>query len=324
MSEFHVQVVQIGPIEKHPNADTLSMTRIYDYPVILRTGEYNEGDKAVYVPVDSIVPNDDPRWEFLAGHLRIKAKRLRGIYSQGLLTKADDAWTVGDDVREHLRITKYEPPEPVNFAGENEKDPGFLPVYTDIEGIRRWPNIFQDGEEVVLTEKIHGANSRWLHHEGRFWVGSHHGIKKENADNLWWKAAARYDLANKLAQVPGIAIYGEVYGQVQDLKYAQTGVSIILFDAMDVVSRKYLDYDDFIAVAKSIDMPVVPVLYRGPWHYDDSTKAIANGKTTLANADHVREGFVVRPVKERWDPSIQRVILKLVGEDYHLRKEKGK
>ena len=57
MSEFHVQVVQVGPVTKHPNADSLSCSEVDGYPVIFRTGDYVEGDRAVYVPVDAIVPD---------------------------------------------------------------------------------------------------------------------------------------------------------------------------------------------------------------------------------------------------------------------------
>ena len=177
MSEFHVQVVRVGPVDKHPNADTLSITHVYAYPVILRTGDFHEGDLAVYVPVDSLVP-DEPRWAFLDGHNRIKAKRLRGIFSMGLLTPADPSWVEGQDVVDTLGITKYEPPDPATMGGENEKDPGFLPCYTDIEGLRRWGDVLVCGEEVVLTEKVHGANGRWVWRDGRLWAGSHTCIKK--------------------------------------------------------------------------------------------------------------------------------------------------
>ena len=47
---------------------------------------------------------------------------------------------------------------------------------------------------------------------------------------------------------------------------------------------------------------------------------LANGASTLPGAAHTREGFVVRPTKERWHPLLGRVILKLIGEDYLLRK----
>ncbi len=120
MSEFHVQVVQVGEIRKHPNADLLSITDVNGYPVIMRTGDFAQGDKAVYVPIDSIVP-DEARWAFLKSKRHILAARLRGIFSMGLLTQADPSWEVGQNVQKELHIEKYEQPEP---AEGNERDPG--------------------------------------------------------------------------------------------------------------------------------------------------------------------------------------------------------
>src|SRR5574343_587969 len=103
MSEFHVVVVEIGKVGKHPNADTLSITSVLGgYPVIFRTGQFNQGDKAVYVPVDAICPASDPRFAFLGENNRIKAKRLRGIFSMGLLVEANSEWTVGQNVQNEL------------------------------------------------------------------------------------------------------------------------------------------------------------------------------------------------------------------------------
>ena len=321
MSEFRVQVVRLGPIEKHPNADTLSVTHVLgDYPVILRTGEYAPGDLAVYVPIDSLVPADDPRWAFLGDQRRIKARRLRGIFSMGLLTPIEPGFVEGQDVREALRIAKWEPPLPPLAEGEDEADPGVMPAYTDIEGLRRWPDILRPGEEIVATEKVHGANGRFVYAEGRLWVGSRTRIKRESDGSLWWRAARQNDLEAKLRERPGLVLYGEVYGAVQDLRYGTrpNEVRLILFDALDTKRRSYLDYDDFVAVAGELGLPVVPLLYRGP--FGDEVRALANGTSTLPGAAHTREGIVLRPVRERWDDQLGRVVLKLIGEDYLLRK----
>jgi hypothetical protein len=64
---------------------------------------------------------------------------------------------------------------------------------------------------------------------------------------------------------------------------------------------------------------MVPVLYRGPW--SAALASHAEGKSIVATASHIREGFVVRPTMERWDERVQRVILKLIGEEYLLRKD---
>lgn len=322
MSEFKVEVVQIGPIEKHANADTLSITHIHGgYPVIIKTGEFNEGDKAVYVPVDSVVPADDPCWEFLAGHTRIRAKRLRGVFSMGLLTAADPSWEIGQNVQEIMRITKYEPPEPLHAGGEDEADPGFMSKFTDIEGLRRWTGVFVEGEEVIITEKIHGASGRWLWSENRLWVGSHRAIKKEDPNNMYWQIAVNYKLAEILKSWPDVAIYGEVYGNVQKLKYGakpNSPARVAFFDALDIKTHKYFDVAEFLSFMQLAGLPVVPILHHGPWQND--LASLAEGMSTIEGADHVREGIVIKPLKERWNDQVGRVVLKLPGEGYLLGK----
>jgi len=331
MSEWKVQVVKVGPLSKHPNADRLMQTKVFDYPVITGVGEFQEGDLAVYVPVDTVVPADDPRWAFLQGHNRIKAKRLRGTFSMGLLTKALPGMEEGQLVAGQLNLTKYEPPMDQVTGGEAERYPFDWPKYTDIESLRRWPDIFQPGEEVVLTEKLHGTSSRFVWKEGRLWVGSHTEVKREIPGSVYWGAAARYQLGKRLEAVPNIAIYGEVYGWIQDLRYGHRAGSSQLahLDAMDLSSMKYLDHDAFKDLASMLEIPSVPELYRGPWKED--LRAFAEGNTTVLDpystleqlpVKHVREGWVGKPVKERFDERIQRVILKFHGEGYLTRKEK--
>jgi RNA ligase (TIGR02306 family) len=319
MSEFHVEVAEIKNVQKHPNADTLSIAEVNGYPVIFRTGEYAEGQLAVHVPIDSIVP-DLPEWAFLAGHRRIKAKRLRGIFSMGMLSKARPEWTLGQNVQVELGIEKWEPSAPATMGGDDARDAGILPIYTDIEGYRRHKYVLAEGEEVVITEKIHGANARFCWHDGELIVGSHKRIKKvydTAAPSMWARVAIELGLDKKLAEIPDVAIYGEVYGQVQDLKYGKAGTELVLFDAMDLRTRSYLDRDAFLAVAEKLGLPTVPQLYRGPWSVD--LLALSEGPSTVPGANNIREGFVVKPVRERFE-HMGRVILKMVGEGYLLRK----
>ena len=420
MSEFHVQVVRLGKIEKHPSADRLQITHVHGetgegYPCISQLGAFKEGDLAVYLPVDSLVPASNPAFSFLVPppvrkddmtdieweerqrryekekteKVRIKAKKLRGIFSMGLLVPVEEALAgtpqatsaaEGDDVQELLGVEKWEPDEanrrpghpsgPQGPSGQTEPDPGFLPEYTDIEGLRKWSKILEIGEEVVITEKIHGQNARYLFKENRLWVGSHHQLKRaphvvtedemtqferekriwsvkhvfhsiyrgvktvlpflpkvnENraprhpvdvAVTNWWHIAYKMELEKLLSMIPDIAVYGELYGSVQDLKYGcPNEIRFRAFDAMDVNTRRYLDYDDFKQKMDLLGIETVPLLYRGPW--TDGCRDLAEGKTTLGGG-HVREGIVIRPVKERRHDRCGRVILKLVGQSYLLR-----
>ena len=329
-TEHNVVVFRVGDIIKHPDADTLGITEVDGRPCIVRLGEYATGDLAVYVPVDSMVPIADQRFAFLASKTkgalaRIRAMRLRGIFSMGLIVRPEADMTEGEDVRERMGIGIYEAPE-VGGGGSYEsgypgRDPGCLPCY-DIEGARKYHRLLAEGEEIVLTEKIHGANARFVHHGGEFWVGSRTTFKTRDGGGMWWRVAEAHCLEEKLAARPNLAIYGEVYGQVQDLKYAKNDHDLIVFDMLDVNTRRWLDYDEMVAIAAEMNLPTVPILYRGPWNEERKADlwALAEGPTVVGNGTHVREGWVLRPTKERTDLRLGRVIMKLHGEGYLTRK----
>jgi len=117
MSDWHPQVVKIESIRNHPDADALDIATVLgDYPVIIKRGEYQVGDLAGYIPIDSIVPDiqhyyflcpkayekyEDENGQMLQRQMGpkypvgsvpekyriIKAKRIRGTYSQGMLVE---------------------------------------------------------------------------------------------------------------------------------------------------------------------------------------------------------------------------------------------
>lgn len=345
MSEFKVQVVRLTSVEKHPNADSLSIVKVNgDYPVIFQSAGFNEGDLAVYVPIDSIVP-DTEEWSFLGGHRRIKAKKLRGIFSMGMLAPLPsgvhpllgevDRWSEGDDMQTAMGIVKY---EPQIHAGTIKSDdvmeaPSWFPRYTDIESLRKNGGVLVEGEEVVITEKIHGANGRWATRlsdeadDNDFamldWiVGSHNQVYKTGKGSIWFEVL-RQGLCNglncALMDMQKHVFFGEVYGKVQDLRYGEgDGINVRVFDIFDGEKMEYLNFDEMMKICDEYDIRTAPLLYRGPW-IDGWARSLAEGKTMIGG-DHVREGFVVRPVKERFDRRCGRVVLKLIGEGYLLRK----
>src|SRR5438046_3480508 len=109
-STHKVEVVRIERIEKHENADTLGIVNVFGgYPCCVRLGDFKEGDLAAYIPPESVCPATEP-FAFLGDHRRIKVKRLRGVYSLGLLIHAPAGSKEGDDVAAALGVTHYEPP----------------------------------------------------------------------------------------------------------------------------------------------------------------------------------------------------------------------
>src|SRR5437773_1584681 len=66
-STHRAEVVPVV-LEKHPNADALSIVKIYDggYQCIVRTEDWVGKDKGVYIQPDSLVPLIQPEFAFLA------------------------------------------------------------------------------------------------------------------------------------------------------------------------------------------------------------------------------------------------------------------
>jgi RNA ligase (TIGR02306 family) len=331
MSQFSVPVIQLGKVGKHPNADTLSITTVMGCPVIFRTGDFVEGSLAIYVPVDAVVPKIVPGTEFLGDKRRIKAMKIRGIFSMGLLLPASlvtpDPYgnypAIGDDMSDYLCITKYEEPEDLRTGTATAKAPKLpfpAPVY-DIESWRKYgPFTDAAADEVVITEKLHGTNSRFVFAEGELHVGSHTQWKKNEPGCVWWRMARQYNLAEKLAKWPDFIFYGETYGAVQDLRYGHEKgqASLRFFDIYDANTGKWVDDAPFERILGELDLTRVPVLYHGPLAGAPDLDELAKGKSTIA--DNIREGIVIKPTEELWCDTYGRVILKLVGEDYLLRR----
>jgi RNA ligase (TIGR02306 family) len=366
MSTFTCPIVSLE-IVPHPDADALELAKVGGYVAVTQMGRFKTGDLAVYVPEDAVVPedvlkasgfwNEDTGKGYLAGSKgnRVKAIRLRGVLSQGILIDMDtyagivfdregpesvgapEDWEVGHDVASFLGIEKYVPPVPVHLAGDVKPCPGPLHAYTDIENLKKYPDVLTPGEEVIATEKAHGSCMIVLYHEGEFYVSSKGFASKRlylddlkdeqgNSRNAYWRAFYAAKLDEKLrsfardAEATTIHLFGEILG-VQDLKYGMENgdVRFVAFD-IQVDGEDYMDYSAFAGLCYTYRIPQVPELYKGPFT-EEAIAEVTDGRESFTGVtSHVREGVVIRPVRERRDLTLGRVILKSVSADYLTRK----
>lgn len=312
--EYTCDVIIIK-LEPHPNADSLSLVKIDDFQCVVRTEDWKDGDLAVYIPPDSVVP-ETKEFEFLGSHRRVKARKLRGEWSVGLLIPAPADAKFADDYMERLGITHYEPQIHGHFStgGDNVTPPqGFFPTY-DVLNFRKYASRFIEGEEVVVTEKIHGANARFTCVDDVMFCGSRKFWKTEDPNNLWWKAFQKNAaLEAWLIHHQDLTVYGEVFGQVQNLKYGSTNGEIF-FAVFDILrGDQWLDFDEAHEIASPLTW--VPLVYRGPFDKDKILE-FAERDSLWPSAKHCREGVVVKPIHERTDRKIGRVQLKVVGNRY--------
>jgi RNA ligase (TIGR02306 family) len=338
-STSQCEVVNIGKITKHPNADSLGLVKIWDYEVVVRLSDWQDDALAIYIPPDNIVP-DLPEFAFLDNR-RIKAKKLRNIWSQGLLIPNRQFFDnngnvietpIGTNVADLLGIVHY---EPKMIGGEGSQQyylGGFCgkaptdvnaPVY-DIDSGFKYGKEFVEGEEVIATEKIHGANFRivFSSFDNTLYVGSHRTWKKEGDGCKYWNAVNQNPwLRQWCEEHPNIVVYAEMYGTVQKgFPYgAKEGeLFIAVFDLRK--DARFIANDE--ARVLGSELRWVPVVYRGPWVSVDHMKEISMGKSLIPGANHIREGVVVKPIVERFSQRMQdRLQVKFVSPDY-LSKEK--
>jgi tRNA-binding EMAP/Myf-like protein len=350
-STHRVEIVPVR-LEPHPNADSLSIVKVFDgYTVCVITADWQGLEIGAYIPPDSVVPGTE-QFAFLEGKNRIKVKKLRGVVSMGLLVPAPAGSALGDDVAEILGVSHYEPPlSGMSTGGEAKRGPaGYHPVF-DVESLRRYASVFTPGELVFISEKIHGANARYCCVGGEIFCGSRTEWKVESEENLWWRAyRATPALGEFLAANPGLTVYGEVFGQVQDLKYG-TAKGEGRFAAFDIlrpvafrscpacggggeilmaacpkcggegrISGNFAEWVDPVEARETADeLPWVPTIARNVPFDLERILELAEGPSLVPGAEHVREGCVVKPMVERTERRVGRVCLKVVGYGYMER-----
>jgi RNA ligase (TIGR02306 family) len=392
LADFKVEVVRIeDPVEDHPNADRLSIIKIGGYVCISAkldaeeaaargvpagSHRYKQGDLVAYIPEAAVLPEWLLRrmgfWDegkgrgSLSGSAgnRVKAIRLRGIFSQGVLYPVqEDVWETGalsrpyitfwdvplvrfsegivdegDDVAGLLGITKYEPAVPATFRGNMGALYGVTKKY-DFESVQKATRLFEQGEEVIATEKLHGTLIQVGVVPGEYEEGGDvyvtskglgakgYNLKDcpENDGNIYVQALRKLRASEGFESLMDIAvvsnrpirIYGEIVGKgVQDLGYGHDTPELYIFDVQ--VGETFLTRARLEQFAEALGVKAVPVLYRGPFDLEALAK-VRDGKDTISGT-HVREGVVIAAADGSVHERYGRKIAKFVSPDYLLRK----
>lgn len=75
MSSFACTVERVR-IEPHPNADQIEVARVGDFRSIVRKGQVRDGDLAVYIPEQAVVPSKDANEGYYKGRVTLSSKGL--------------------------------------------------------------------------------------------------------------------------------------------------------------------------------------------------------------------------------------------------------
>ncbi len=188
--------------EKLENADLLGFVKIPDSDYVcvvnLKDWENKVGSMVAWIPPENTVNTMLPQFQFLSKeakydenscspgtYARIKAKKIRGQISYGLITDAPANCIEGEDVAEKLSIKHYQPENRQDKkdmfpAGDIAAAPEITVPYYDVDSFLKYgKRVFIDGEPVVVLEKCEGENSCFVYHNGEFHCKSRNNWKRE-------------------------------------------------------------------------------------------------------------------------------------------------
>ena len=358
-------VGKIGSVSEIPGADNIELVTVGGWNAITKKGEYKEGDLVVVATTDALLPIEVSDQLGVTNYLRkgqrVRTVKLRCGYSECLIIPlyyvGERYHHEGSDVMGALGITKYEPPVKtiqLSVGGRKVKyhqNPNFK-VYYKFPNQKNVPDMFTEEDEVVITRKLHGTNTRygivrkkklsiWDRVKmffGNQWVGfeyvyGSHNVEKGSdsqgfySTDVWDDVAVKYNIRQKLWDhvkdtyepsdlTEGVVIYGEIYGDGIQKNY-DYGLTDIKFAGFDVqVDGEYQPYIREKAHFEVMDLPQAELLYGGSWNKEIQDSFVFDNFIEGTKVPH--EGIVVKSVT-----GVRSKVSKCINPDYSIFSEKN-
>ena len=310
-------------------ADAIECAVVGGWTCVVKKGEFNVGDRAVYCEIDSWIPHEIapflsrgnfPRvYNDVKGE-RLRTVKLRGQLSQGLLLPLDPTCDSieselieGLDVSLPLGIVKWERPLNAQLAGQAKGNfPSVIPK-TDQERVQNLKNeidqAITDGLCFEVTEKLEGSSMTVYLIDGVFGVCSRNLDLKETEDNTFWQVARCDDIEGRMRAGPwrtlwlgaDFAIQGELIGPgIQGNIYKLSKPEFRVFDVYNISGGFYMNPGPRREFIELIGLLHVPV-FKSDFMLTTETVAdllqMAEGKSVMGTiAGPEREGIVFKQV----------------------------
>lgn len=272
-------ITEITPIE---NADAIEVVHVDGWKVVAQKNIHSVGNQVLYFELDSFLPATDQRFESfmkfgtrvyneVTGH-RLKTKRLRGVYSQGIimpLTEFPEITGQEEDIAPLLGVVKYDPPEVIGGGVAKGTFPSFLRK-SDQERVQNiWNKI--PNEEFVPTLKLDGSSVTVFSVDDKY-TESTEGVCSRNQllslehESSFLKGVLNSKLLEKARQIRdetsvSIALQGELVGPGVQGNYEQfNDYEVLVYNAFDVEAGQFLNYTDFERLCKSYSIRTVPTV----------------------------------------------------------------
>lgn len=332
-----VQIISgIEPIE---DADRIEVARVLGWKVVVQKGIYKVGDFCVYFEVDAHLPIED-RYSFLEScrkvspisgdGYRIKTRKIRGIYSQGLIMPMEDFpeiehYEEGTDVTELLHVKKWEVPEVAGSLGvmTGEK-PYFVPT-TDETRVQSNDELRKAciGKECYISTKMDGTSVSVYYVNGEVGATSRNNSISDTADSCVWKYLHAHRIPEALKNYGrNLVIQGEFCGEgIQKNRLKLKTPEWYVFNVFfldEGMHRKMANLHEMIEVCEELGLKHVPIEEVSTFDMTlDECIERAKGKYKSGNR---KEGIVIRPVEPEYSKYLEKDLsFKVLNNDYLLK-----
>lgn len=314
-----VQVIEsIEPIE---GSDFLEKAKVNGWYCAVRKNKFHTGQTVVFIEPDSLLPEENPNWDFLAkngikkmnlenidgsltpiqGYL-LKPTKMCGQPSQGLVLDMDCLpqpkdiffqYQIGQEVSSILGINLYEKPMPVEMAKYALGHiPNWLPS-TSIERLQNATRMLEKYSHIkwIGTQKQDGTACSISNFDGIVQVFQRKYELRRNKNSMYWNPVFEYDLDNNLPK--GFIIQGEIFGAGVDGNKLKSKIrKFQVYNVHNLNLQKNLPYHEAVELIKSINenieyVPLVPEV--------DEFNSLPSADVLFKLAEKYGEGIVFQP-----------------------------
>jgi RNA ligase (TIGR02306 family) len=358
-------IAKINEVKAIEGADNIEQAVIGGWNCIVKKGSHQAGQLVIVATTDAVIPLELSDKFGVTNYLRkgqrVRTVKLRGVYSECLVIPITPGHKVnyseGQDMMEKLGITKYEPPvKQIQLASGRKikwRDNQNFHIYYKFPNLKNVSGMFTPEDEVQITRKIHGTNSRyaiikktklgfwdkvkkffriadeWIDYE--YIYGSHNCEKGSDSQgfystDVWRTVAEKYDIKNKLWEEAkrqgssigeGLILYGEIYGAGIQGKGYNYNLDTVEFAAFDIkIDGEYCATEVTEVITQDLlQLPHVEVLYTGKWDQEIQDRYIYNNFIEGTKTPH--EGIVIKHVSGN-----RQKVAKCINPDYLIFEEK--
>ena len=172
-------VARITEIQAIPGADNIEQAFIGGWSCIVKKGAHQANELVICATTDAVIPEALSEAMGVTNYLRsgnrVRTVKLRGVYSEcliipihftrGKMTMGHSDLKEGQDMMKVLDIYKWEPAaKQIQLASGKKirysENPNFH-IYHKFPNMKNVKGMFHEEDEVEITRKIHGTNSRY-------------------------------------------------------------------------------------------------------------------------------------------------------------------